>query len=365
MFFKSKIKNSKLLSKSSFTLIETLIVVGIIALMVSASVLELSNFKSRRNFDLDAEKIVEAIKNAQVKATQQESGDDWGIRFNNVSGGSQTYEIFKGSSYSDTKVISSQGLSNASLYTNPSAGESFWMAFEKRTGKTLSGIAYAVTIKQKSGSGIYVISVNSLGKVTKSLENGLVGYWTFDEGTGSALAYDSSGYGNNATWNGTGGHYQQGKIGDAALFNGSSDYLTVTQSQLTNSTFCSWILSTSPATLANMVGGSGIITYPAISGTFRNYDGVAWRTSTTTISQSVWYHVCMSFAGGTKDLKLYVNGSQEYSGIGLSTYTSGQLRTIGRYYASAVRYWIGMIDDLKIYNRVLSGTEIQNLYNSY
>ncbi len=77
-----------------------------------------------------------------------------------------------------------------------------------------------------------------------------------------------------------------------------------------------------------------------------------------------WYHII-----GTADRdglqKIYVNGvfdkSKDISSIGNIDYsytlTIGALRGI-------FRFWNGLIDEVRIYNRALSADEIQALYNS-
>ena len=60
------------------------------------------------------------------------------------------------------------------------------------------------------------------------ITTGLVGYWTFDEGSGTT-AVDSSGNGNTGTLNGsmTGNDWVPGKYGSSLDFDGSDDYINV------------------------------------------------------------------------------------------------------------------------------------------
>src|SRR5450759_5412343 len=55
--------------------------------------------------------------------------------------------------------------------------------------------------------------------------HGLVGYWKFDEGTGTN-ATDSSGMGNNGTLT-NGPTWTTGKVGGALSFDGTDDYVNV------------------------------------------------------------------------------------------------------------------------------------------
>jgi prepilin-type N-terminal cleavage/methylation domain-containing protein len=67
-------------------------------------------------------------------------------------------------------------------------------------------------------------------KKLSTFQSGLVGHWSFDEGAGT-IAYDLSGYGNNGTLNNfnftaTSG-WITGKIGKALIFDGVDDYVNV------------------------------------------------------------------------------------------------------------------------------------------
>src|SRR5262245_14064694 len=78
------------------------------------------------------------------------------------------------------------------------------------------------------------LSVTGLitGHVSAQLENGLVGYWSLNEGTGTA-AMDSSGNGNTGTLiNGL--VWVSGKSGTALSLDGANDYVEVPHAQSIN-----------------------------------------------------------------------------------------------------------------------------------
>jgi hypothetical protein len=58
---------------------------------------------------------------------------------------------------------------------------------------------------------------------------GLVGWWRFDEGSGS-VATDSSGNGNKGTINGA--SWATGKYGDALSFDGASNYVSMSHNSV-------------------------------------------------------------------------------------------------------------------------------------
>ena len=179
-------------------------------------------------------------------------------------------------------------------------------------------------------------------------------------------AYDTSGNNSNVSL-GTGNSaptWTIGKIGTALNFDGSNDYATGFTSLLDNITISAWINSNSPGGLDNIFGGAGILCYPSIySSKFQVYDNVAWRSTTTTIQPNTWYFVTLSFANSTKDLKLYINGNLEYSGTGLSTFTTSSISTIGSYGSGVIRNFHGKIDQIKIYDYIRTPAQIAWDYN--
>ena len=72
------------------------------------------------------------------------------------------------------------------------------------------------------------LSQNSNLSIIKNLQNGLVGYWRFDEGSGS-IAYDYSGNGNNGTLI-NGPTWVDGILGKALEFDGVNDYVNIPDS---------------------------------------------------------------------------------------------------------------------------------------
>jgi len=150
---------------TGFTLVETLIVVTILAGLVGFTFVELSKFKTRHSFDLDSESLVAALSNAQSKAIQQENGSAWGVRFTN--GTQDTYAIFSGTTFNTSTVVTEENLSAASVYTIPPSSSSTDVVFNKLTGAPSGGEKF-ITIQRSGGSETSTIFVSSIGKIYKT-----------------------------------------------------------------------------------------------------------------------------------------------------------------------------------------------------
>jgi len=61
--------------------------------------------------------------------------------------------------------------------------------------------------------------------LTRTADEDIIGWWRLDEGAGT-MAFDSSGNGNDASFEGATACVEDGKFGKAVKLNGSSDYLT-------------------------------------------------------------------------------------------------------------------------------------------
>ena len=231
-------------------------------------------------------------------------------------------------------------------------------------------------------------SSTNCGTLTGSLANGLVGYWPF-----CGNANDLSGNGNNGTVNGaTLTTDRFGNANSAYSFDGVNDYIRIINSPTLNnaSVAISGWFNTNNLPIDDGIYAKGIIgkwwqsssicnsnynsyllclTKPSgLQNTFLGaatdyYAGNNFYTS-TTISTNNWYHFTFihnSTTGGS----LYINGnlinSNSISGSicnSINDLIMGADISNGNVY----RFFNGKLDDIGIWNRALSPSEIQQLY---
>ncbi|MCX6736945.1 MAG: LamG domain-containing protein, partial [Candidatus Parcubacteria bacterium] len=223
-----------------------------------------------------------------------------------------------------------------------------------------------------------------------SQASGLVGYWKFDEGSGTTTIDDSE-YNHNGTI--TGATYVTGKVGGALSFNGTNNLIVVgtgiSELGFNNSDFSVmvWIKLGVLGKLQSIVDNELWDGWPGwylridasnrLVGNIRSVpDGAvsAGSISSNTFGVSSWNQVVMTIKrDSSTGIKLYINGNEvSYAAQGNPTLITtgidnGSLGTaMGAYnYASGLLIpFTGMIDDVRIYNRVLSVSEIQSLYNA-
>lgn len=211
--------------------------------------------------------------------------------------------------------------------------------------------------------GAIFITYNATPSLIRPANNlGLVGYWSFDEAT-SSQATDFSGNGRNATL--SGGTWIPGKRGSALNFNGSSDQMTGPSITIgTSMTIAGWVRKTGSTGQKSFFSNRSTGTvYVGLSGTqVFLYDNTGSPASILSPSGSVqigqWQHVAVTSDGAT--ITMYVNGLQVYQTSQTRSASTGTFG-IGWDPSIATEFWDGAIDEVRAYNRTLSGSEIAAL----
>jgi hypothetical protein len=227
-----------------------------------------------------------------------------------------------------------------------------------------------------------LLSFSMIPNFAKSASADPVGYWSFDEGSGT-VAHDSSGNGHDGVVNGA--SWVDGAINKALQFDGVNDYVEISYSSDLNPkslTISHWVYFNSfPAsygsnpnseTIAqgtndqvNGFYGLGQIHYPpVIQFALRENNQYYLVSSTTQIAVGQWYHVVGTYDGSA--MKLYINGTLEnQKTIDVQRTTNNANLQIGAQRQSGFEYWFdGIIDEVKIYNYARTAEQIQSDYTS-
>jgi len=220
------------------------------------------------------------------------------------------------------------------------------------------------------------------------VDNGLKGYWKFDEGDGE-IAFDSSRFGNNGTLQGgqseTGWSTDTGTGGGINFhdpfsleFDGNDDDVQITGSTGLNITsdltISMWIKASSTAQHV-MLGfydgvtpfegyGVGINITTTGKAAFWSGSEQAWTEPTSnTYNNGNWRHVGVTLDGTT--LSWYLDGVADGSStIAVPDNYTGN-RNIGRSQEPSPLVFLGNIDDVRVYDRALSSDEIRTLSNGF
>ncbi len=199
----------------------------------------------------------------------------------------------------------------------------------------------------------------------------LVAAYGFEEGSGTTAA-DVSGHGltgtiSNATWT------TAGKYGDALSFNGSNAWVTVADNALlhltTGMTVEAWVkpaaASSDWAAAVIKERGTTGLAYAlyATDGAAKppagyvNKSGTDYHaTAASVLALNAWTHLAVTYDGTT--IRLYVNGTQAASKAVSGSINSSTAPL--RFGGDSVwgEYFNGLIDEVRVYNRALSATEV-------
>jgi glucose/arabinose dehydrogenase len=201
--------------------------------------------------------------------------------------------------------------------------------------------------------------------------SGLVAAYTFEAGSGTTVA-DVSANGRTGTIGGGASWSTSGKFGNALSFNGSSGLVSIADAAsldfTSTLTIEAWVRPTSRSNWDTVVakgyGGSGRA-YALYAGDNNGRPAAAVRINSSERSTAgspalplhTWSHVAMTYGGGR--LRVYVNGVQVGSSSVTGTIrTSSDPLTIGGSTAWG-RWFAGSIDEVRIYNRALTQSQIQ------
>lgn len=96
---------------------------------------------------------------------------------------------------------------------------------------------------------------------------------------------------------------------------------------------------------------------------YNEYDGSSHKvTSTTTLATGTWYHIVITHST-LSGLEIFINNNNEATASGTIPLSQTNENAIGSQYG-LFRYFDGLIDEIGIWSRALSSTEISDLYNS-
>lgn len=221
-----------------------------------------------------------------------------------------------------------------------------------------------------------------------AMSDGLVGWWRFD-----GDATDGSGNARNGTLTcaGTGcwtpSYRDNAKFGRSMYFSGSGasvhNHVRAASINLASAagsklTFSSWVkpdAAQSAATPYFVRNGLGAdenygIRLGSKSGSkwviFVDYYDGTWRGVSTTnyvVSENEWNLVTVVFSQG-EWVDFYVNGQfvERKVWVGSASYLSTTSLNIGGHDGTSNQYFTGSMDDVRVYNRELSVSEIARLY---
>ena len=234
----------------------------------------------------------------------------------------------------------------------------------------LTAIARDAAHNSKTSSIVQVTVSNAAGTVPIA---GMIGYWNFDEGSGT-VAHDTSGSGFTGTVNGA--TWATGKINSGLSFNGTTSYVATPNILLTTFSVSTWVNSavTTQSGYTRIVESqysSGF--YLGVNSTGTKYKfivnsatgstggcGLAFGCAEGGTLTTGWHLVTGTFDGSSA--KLYVDNVLAASDTFTPPVNANFPLYIGRYFAGGGFNWNGGIDEVRLYNRALTSAEVSSIF---
>jgi len=243
------------------------------------------------------------------------------------------------------------GADTTCIHSGLTKGQIAW--YRLKTSNTAASSAWSDTISASSHALPFT---------------GLIAYFPFN-----GNANDMSGNGNNGTVNSaTLAVDRHGNVKNAYAFNGSS-YIVVKHAPVISLqstqpfTISIWVYKLASGLPLHIMGkrvgcSTGNINYQiAIDTNGFRFDSssflLIWAAG---IAAHKWVHVCVTY--DTNGGKLYLDGKLKHSNSAKIGATNNVDLLIGKS-GSCGALWVGSLDDIRIYNRLLSDDEIQQLYH--
>jgi hypothetical protein len=210
--------------------------------------------------------------------------------------------------------------------------------------------------------------------------DGLLGYWPLDS-VGDGTAEDVVGGNDGTPQNGVSA--VTGQVDNAATFDGSSQHVTIPSIQVAGSlSVAAWVKRDSSGDwhAASSQGNNTADTRNWWLGGRKNSDQVHWsifdqstnqivNSSHGSLPQDTFTHVIGTYDEASGEQQVYIDGQPDTTGTpGLFTpATSTDSGAIGAEIeddGTAADLFDGTIDDVRVYDRALSDSEVQDLYDA-
>lgn len=185
------------------------------------------------------------------------------------------------------------------------------------------------------------------------------------------LLYDNSGWGNHASMSGEIGTRKTGVLGEATSFDGVDDTATVSDavlegvSGLSAITLSAWVNTGGVGGDSNklLFKGSEFSLQVGYSGTNKvrfevHTDAYYGISSANAVASNTWTHVLGTYDGSTQ--RLYIDGTEVVNGTPTTAGAiTGSTDTLEISHSGGM--YSGLVDDVRIFNRALSPSEVERL----
>jgi len=147
-----------------YTLTELLIVIAIIGIISGIVFVSSPNLRRFKELTLTTQEIMSVIRDTQNRSMTQESGQRWGIRFQNSTSTNHSYTVFKGLSYASGTVVATYYLKPYIQFSDPSTGLAKEVVFLPISGLPQASTTIKINLVPNSNVSTTIV-INENGKI--------------------------------------------------------------------------------------------------------------------------------------------------------------------------------------------------------
>ena len=298
------------------------------------------------------------------------SGASGGTPFGNGGQGSGGVSFGSGGVTGSGGALASGGSSSTGGVNNAQGGSL------GSGGTTTGGTTTGGTGTGGKATGGTTTGGAATGGTGGGASSGLIGYWKFDEASGTTAADSSITNNNTLTLGGTVGCATLGAAGKlgkrlslgkgsplANSCSGVASKAGVNLGTLTTVTVALWVkMETGDPSFSYT---AGLLDFDQVMTLIWDYDTLFWgagqaECSSPVTGDGMWHHIAATWNSGSGDVRLFLDGAEICAGVNAISLSGAHKLSVGKNTLGADGF-AGGIDDVRIYNRILSASEITAL----
>jgi hypothetical protein len=242
---------------------------------------------------------------------------------------------------------------------------------------------------------LVIVDANATSNITEEFDfshlsissespyDSLVGYWGFD-GDNASTVIDFTGNNNNGIYEGDAVSNSTGCLfDDCSHFDGNGDYVNVSDNGVSldfnSSLNYSWSFWVKPLPSSNFrsiihkgsEGGGGYYILLSFSGeiVFEDSATMQFSTTSTSLNNNEWAHVVLIYDADGDQTWTYIDGELDLNSpddISAAPLSGSDSTSPVRFGVSpaGLNYFNGSIDEMMIFNRSLTSSEVSDIYNN-
>jgi len=382
--------------KSGFTLLEILLVIGIIAILAGIVIIAINPSKQLaqvRNFQRKSD--IKQLYNAITQYYIDNSAYPATLSTTALTEICNTGSVASTSTSTSGVNCATAGLTNlstlvptylVSIPTDPTGSSSllsFIPTAYAATNATGTGYKVGVSASKQVLTWAPLAELNTVVTVGNVLVpvpglniSGLVAHYLMNDNADSYTVLDNKGnYNGTAVRKTNVVHVDSGSPpnlnGALSFTTASGDYISMGTRSLGNTsiTISAWVKTASGADQFIFGGADESICQFSISvGTDHKANMYSYNTgvrisTTATVDDNAWHHIVYWYNSSSQTMKIYVDGAESATGNGGTMTFDGWNWYLGRSGSLSGAVLTGTLDDVRVYNRALTTGEISQIYN--